>query len=123
MDFRNSIVRVAYRPLADYGDVLSAAASDVFPSHLRGFEAFIGSEDWLVGSAGLTVADIVLYELADQVGAVCVCVFCPGALLPHSDMLLWWQDGGGLRACGPGAADGPRPPHWLPQGGCHAGAV
>jgi len=76
MDFRNSIVRVAYRPLADYGDVLSAAASDVFPSHLRGFEAFIGSEDWLVGSAGLTVADIVLYELADQVR-----LMAPGLLI------------------------------------------
>lgn len=90
MDFRNSIVRVAYRPLSDYGDALSAAASDVFPSHLRGFETFIGSEDWLVGTAGLTVADIVLYELADQVGtpgtALCLLAL-PFALVALSHSL------------------------------------
>jgi hypothetical protein len=51
MDLRNAIVRVAYRPRADYFDALSAATSDVFPSHLRGFEAFI-TGDWLLDSAG-----------------------------------------------------------------------
>ena len=66
MDMRNLVTRTAYTRADAYDAALASAATTGFPSHLKGFEAFIKG-DWLLGD-DLSVADVVLYELADQIG-------------------------------------------------------
>ena len=51
MDFRNSIVKVAYSPAEAYPAALGTAAEKTFPSHLNNFETFLKG-DWLLPSAG-----------------------------------------------------------------------
>jgi hypothetical protein len=65
MDLRNVCTRTAYQPKDAYDAALAAALEGGFPAHLSAFEAALHG-DWLLGGS-LCAADVVLYELVDQV--------------------------------------------------------